>query len=144
MRLACHWATRAINEFSSRTPFEFKPFVFCQPEIDPAKSVVAGSYELLSVWPISRSYKYQPCCCLLPNVQVRSFRSSAFCAAASANGPVGAGLAAVRSAASTVGLTSDSVFEAGDGGVGDWPRLLRAANETKPTTPASKRAVSTI
>src|SRR5215471_9904246 len=114
MRLACHWATKAINEFSSSTPLGLKPLVFCQPEIDPAKSVVAGSYELLSVCPISRSYKYQPCCCLLPKVQVRSFLSSAFCAAASANGPVGAGFAVVRSAASTVGLTSDSFPEAGD------------------------------
>src|SRR5215217_6424042 len=66
-------------------PSALMPRFFCHDAMDAAKSLVVGSCLLLRVFPIKRSYRYQPRCCLPPNVQASSLRRVTFIVAAAAN-----------------------------------------------------------
>src|SRR6476660_2142036 len=66
-------------------PSALMPRRFCHEAMEAAKSLVIGSCLELRVFPIRRSYRYQPRCCLPPKVQVRSLRSVTFVVAAIAN-----------------------------------------------------------
>src|ERR1044072_339679 len=71
-------------------PSALMPRRFCHDATEAAKSVVIGSCLVSRVFPIRRSYRYQPRCCLPPKVQARSLRSVTFVVAAAANAEVAA------------------------------------------------------
>src|SRR6185503_12954600 len=120
-------------------PVALRFFCFCQSAMAPAKLGEDASKPILNVWLMSESYKYQPCCCLLPKVQVRSVRSEIFCIDASANDAMGR--AALAFGTKTVGFTNDSVF---CGGAGDCPRIERVAIVAMPTATRMNAAVKGI